>query len=69
MLSTLGHAAYTWREIWETKTVLEDGCCWRVSDGKSINIWEDYWIPGHRKILSRELGLQGQDIAEIVENP
>lgn len=34
--------------------ILFKGCQWRVGDGRSINIWDDYWILGHRRIHQLE---------------
>ncbi|EEF29909.1 conserved hypothetical protein [Ricinus communis] len=29
----------------EGKTILDKGVCWRVGNGRDINIWNDNWIP------------------------
>ncbi|KAH1098568.1 hypothetical protein J1N35_015489 [Gossypium stocksii] len=36
----------TWRSVWATKGLLQNGLCWRVGRGTSISVWEDTWIPG-----------------------
>lgn len=33
-----------------SKKNLLNCCKWRVGDGKAINIWPNYWLPGHRLI-------------------
>lgn len=67
MQSKLGHASsYTWQGIWEGKKILEKGSYQRVSDGQSIRIWEDYWVPGQGKIISQESYSQVQDHAVTV---
>lgn len=44
----LGKApSYTWRGIWDSPTIIKQGCRWHVWDGKSIDILIDYQIPGH----------------------
>lgn len=42
--------SFGWRGIWEAKEQLLKGCRWRVGDGKSINVWTDYWLPQHKLI-------------------
>ena len=38
-------ASYAWRSILKGRDVLQGGVRWRVGDGKSIKIWQDYWLP------------------------
>jgi hypothetical protein len=37
--------SYVWRNISNAKKLLQEGLLWRVRDGKSINIWGDWWVP------------------------
>lgn len=37
---------FVWRSIWGGKALLLEGLKWRVGDGRSINVWEDAWLPG-----------------------
>lgn len=51
MEAKLGHApSYTWKGIWETRRLLNEGCRWRVGDGRSIHIITDNWILGFGKL-------------------
>lgn len=44
--STIGRRpSYAWRSIRASKSLLQAGMMWRVGDGKSIKIWQDWWIP------------------------
>ena len=38
-------ASYAWRSILKGRDVLQRGVRWRVGNGKSIKIWQDYWLP------------------------
>lgn len=70
MQSKLGSApSYTWCGIWKAKvkSILHEGCCWRVGDGKPIYIWEDSWVPGLRQISSRNLTVQDQYSADTID--
>lgn len=41
-----GHdPSYTWRSLWGAKSLLNEGLCWRVGNGVSINPFTDKWIP------------------------
>ncbi|KAG7960002.1 hypothetical protein I3843_10G099000, partial [Carya illinoinensis] len=46
-----GNPSYAWRGIWEARKWLVARCKWRIGDGKSVNIWQDQWIPGHISLL------------------
>jgi hypothetical protein len=37
--------SYTWRSIWNSRKLLNEGLFWRVGDGQSISIWGDKWLP------------------------
>ena len=37
--------SYAWRSIWQSLEVIRRGVRWRVGNGKSIHIWEDWWLP------------------------
>ena len=35
----------TWRAIEKAKKLIEKGACFLLGDGKSINVWDDPWVP------------------------
>lgn len=35
------HPSYAWRSIWGSRSTLERGVRWKVSDGMSIKLWHD----------------------------
>ena len=37
-------SSYLWCSLLEGKKVVEEGACWRVGDGKQIDVWEDAWL-------------------------
>ena len=39
-------ASWVWKSIMETRKMVKEGTGKRVSDGKTIDIWQDKWIPG-----------------------
>ncbi|KAL0289256.1 UNVERIFIED_CONTAM: hypothetical protein Sangu_2621700 [Sesamum angustifolium] len=39
------NVSYTWRNILEARPILEDGIRWRIGDGRSVQVWDDKWIP------------------------
>ena len=52
--SSPSSASYAWKSILRGREVIQRGASWRVGDGKSINIWEDRWLPRKHfpKVLS-----------------
>ena len=36
---------HAWHSILQAKDVILKGAVWRVGDGRSINIWEQRWVP------------------------
>ena len=39
------YASPTWRAIERAKLLIEKGACFLLGDGKTINVWEDPWVP------------------------
>ena len=37
--------SYAWKSILRGRDVILEGACWRVGNGKSIKIWQHYWLP------------------------
>ena len=37
-------SSYLWSSLLEGRKVVEEGSCWRVGDGKQIEVWEDAWL-------------------------
>ncbi|KAK6147624.1 hypothetical protein DH2020_018536 [Rehmannia glutinosa] len=41
--------SYIWRSLHWSKQILEEGLCWKVGNGESIEIFKDKWIPSRRQ--------------------
>jgi hypothetical protein len=39
------HPSFVWRSLLSAIELLKESLVWRVSDGKSIHIWNDRWLP------------------------
>jgi hypothetical protein len=37
--------SYTWTSILKAGWILKKGGLWKIGDGKTINIWQDNWLP------------------------
>ena len=35
----------TWRAIERAKKLVEKGACYQLSDGRTIDVWTDQWVP------------------------
>ncbi|KAH1055992.1 hypothetical protein J1N35_034057 [Gossypium stocksii] len=53
--------SFTWKSIWASKELLQDGLCWRVGNGKEISIWNDCWIP-RIDIISRQGNTNNEEL-------
>ncbi|XP_074267041.1 uncharacterized protein LOC141590340 [Silene latifolia] len=61
--------SYTWRSIWEARSVLELGIRKQVGDGKSIRVWDDLWIVGTQscRVISPRRGAeQNMRVSELM---
>lgn len=38
-------ASWAWSSLLEGRDELMKGLCWKIGDGKNVNIWNDGWIP------------------------
>lgn len=64
------HPSYTWRSIWSTRGLLEEGMGWRVRNGKSINIWNEAWLPGPKKgkLTGKNINMNFTTIVDLVNS-
>jgi hypothetical protein len=45
--SKIGHnPSYVWRGIWKARSILMNGCRWRIGNGASIKIMNEPWLRG-----------------------
>ncbi|XP_074313616.1 uncharacterized protein LOC141648798 [Silene latifolia] len=70
MSASLGHnPSYTWRSIFEARSVLEAGLRRRIGDGNDTKVWGHAWIPGTqtgRVISPCVQGNEGMVVAELL---
>ena len=64
-------ASYAWRSILRGREVIKRGAVWRIGDGRSVDIWEDNWLP--RKHSSRVLSprleaLIGTKVSSLIDS-
>lgn len=38
-------ASWLWKSWASARYLLQEGCVWRVGDGKTVRVWEDKWLP------------------------
>lgn len=41
----LGCAPYVWKNICDSRLILERGTRWRIRDGYVVQVWKDRWLP------------------------
>lgn len=46
--------SYAWKSILKGCEVIRKGMRWRIGDGSSVKIYQDYWLPesSHGKVIS-----------------
>ncbi|PWA42716.1 hypothetical protein CTI12_AA440500 [Artemisia annua] len=44
------HPSYIWRSFHGVKELVLKGCKWNIGDGRSVNVWDDYWLENHRSL-------------------
>ncbi|KQK07736.2 hypothetical protein BRADI_2g37573v3 [Brachypodium distachyon] len=61
--------SYTWRSILKGVDTLKLGIIWHVGDGKSINIWEDPWLPRNntRRPMTPRMDCELQKVSDLLE--
>ncbi|XP_073133637.1 uncharacterized mitochondrial protein AtMg00310-like [Henckelia pumila] len=53
MLSPLGsNPSFVWRSLIWSRSLLKEGLCWRIGDGKGIDVMRERWIPSKRSKLT-----------------
>ncbi|KAH1113947.1 hypothetical protein J1N35_007325 [Gossypium stocksii] len=64
------YPSYTWRSIWGARHLLDEGIGWRIGDGKSINIWNDRWIPcpGNGRVRCQQIDIRYITVADLIDN-
>ncbi|XP_023892052.1 uncharacterized protein LOC112004058 [Quercus suber] len=41
------NSSFVWKSLLVAQHILKKGCCWRVGDGRSIQVMHDKWIPNY----------------------
>lgn len=61
-------SSYAWQGIFSSRTFLRNGCCFRIGNGLSINIWKDLWIfELQDKILIAKEGADVSYLEKVVD--
>lgn len=60
--------SHAWTSILHVRDVLKRGCRWRIGDGKSVGIWQDFWLPRQStpQVLSPPLEFLSEARVEIL---
>lgn len=60
--------SHAWTSILHGRDVLKRGCRWRIGDGKSVGIWQDFWLPRQStpQVLSPPLEFLSEARVEIL---
>ncbi|KAA3472112.1 reverse transcriptase [Gossypium australe] len=63
------YPSFTWRSICGARELIAAGLCWRIGNGKSINIWNDPWVPGTgQSCLSvQNMNIHWQTVNQLID--
>nr|GEV72389.1 ribonuclease H [Tanacetum cinerariifolium] len=39
---------YIWHSFLSVKDIVHKGCKWNIGDGRSVKVWNDFWVDDHR---------------------
>ncbi|XP_057432396.1 uncharacterized protein LOC130725161 [Lotus japonicus] len=57
--------SYAWSSILKTSSMIQEGSCWRIGDGKHVRIWEDNWLPSGPPINFRQDIVDEQQLVRV----
>lgn len=60
---------WAWASLLQGREVFNGGLRWQVLNGRSINFWEDRWIPsnlGFKFQTARNIGVEVQKVSEVI---
>lgn len=64
------NASHTWRSIMHIRHILEKGTKWTIGDGKSVDLWKDWWC-GNGTLANRYPGPHTEEhikVEAIIDN-
>ncbi|GMI87603.1 hypothetical protein like AT4G29090 [Hibiscus trionum] len=57
-----------WKSIWSARGLLEMGLRWKVGCGRSISMWNDFWLPDWIPRLVSSLPVSGiSNVADLID--
>ncbi|GAU25702.1 hypothetical protein TSUD_216310 [Trifolium subterraneum] len=67
--SSIGHnPSYIWRSIWNSKSIIKDGCRWSIGTGERISIWEQNWLSRKDLMLENAKAWNYDKIINLFDN-
>ncbi|KAA3468379.1 reverse transcriptase [Gossypium australe] len=64
------YPSFTWRSICNARDLIEDGLIWRIGNGRSVNIWNDPWLPGpgNSRLLVQDISTQWTTVNHLMDD-
>ena len=60
-------ASWCWSSLMEGRDIIKDYGIWQVGNGKTIDIWNDRWIPGEERVVLKPECVGGPNFLGKVE--
>ncbi|PNX59084.1 hypothetical protein L195_g051236, partial [Trifolium pratense] len=65
------NTSYAWQSIHQAIRIIKKGSCWKVGDGRSIDIWEDNWVSlqnGYKILTPRNNGYNISKVTDLISS-
>ncbi|GKF22098.1 hypothetical protein Tco_0074420, partial [Tanacetum coccineum] len=50
------------------KDLVHMGCKWNVGDGRTVNVWEDFWLADHKKLGPKPHNTEVYYVRDLLNN-
>ncbi|GJR53597.1 reverse transcriptase [Tanacetum coccineum] len=62
------HPSYIWRSFIAVKELVRKGYKWNISNGRSVNVWEDFWLVDHKRLGSKPYNSEVNYVRDLLNN-
>ncbi|GJS08077.1 reverse transcriptase [Tanacetum coccineum] len=60
--------SYIWRSFVAVKDLVHRGCKWNLGDGRTVNVWEDFWLADHKKLGPKPHNTEVYYVRDLLNN-
>ncbi|GKC68649.1 hypothetical protein Tco_1101247 [Tanacetum coccineum] len=60
--------SYIWRSFIAVKELVRKGCKWNIGNGRSVNVWEDFWLADHNRLGPKPDNSEVNYVRDLLNN-